>query len=165
MADAPYVTNGDVYGLYLRLDRYLTELYKCASNSVPYVSVADQQRIMSYFDAADRYVDWMQREPELDLPETSPKPYALPARCAWTRVESDDLNDLLRLMDDTMTELVGSQSARMPCRLISYDQVRFTAYIAKMRDFMLGYIQQIQPLDFPESSPRDIQSGPGKGGV
>ena len=169
MADQPgvkgLVYNGDLYGIYMRLNRFLEELWKCASSSVPYMSIADQQRFAKYLDSIDSYRAWIQAQPELDLPETAPKNYPLPAKCPWTEVESDDINDLLRQLDDTMVELTNSQSARMPCRLISYDELRLTDYIAKMRQFLTGYIQKVQPLDIPESSPRDVVSGQGKTGV
>ena len=159
------VYNGDVFGIYLRLNRFLEELYKAASSSVPYMSGADQTRLATYLNSVDKYVEWVQAQPELDLPETAPKAYELPAKFAWTRVESDDLDDLLRQFDDAITELTNSQSARQPCRLISYDQARITSYIEKMRRFLLDYIQIVQPLDLPESSPREPLSGAGKLGT
>jgi hypothetical protein len=129
------------------------------------MSVADQARLAKYLDSVDTYRAWVQAQPELDLPETAPKNYDLPPKCPWTRVESDDINDLLRQLDDTMEELSNSQSARMPCRMISYDEKRITDYIEKMRNFLVNYIQKVQPLDIPESSPRNAVSGPGSGGV
>jgi hypothetical protein len=159
------VYNGDVFGIYLRMNRFLQELWKCASSSVPYMSTADQTRLAKYLNSIDAYVAWVQAQPELDLPETAPKDYALPSKCAWTNVESDDIDDILRQFDDAITELVNSQSARQPCRLISYDEDRITGYVEKMRRFLLDYIQKVQPLDIPESSPRDVVSGPGTGGV
>jgi hypothetical protein len=159
------VYNGDVYGIYLRMNRFLEELWKSASSSVPYMSKADQTRLEKYLDSIDAYVAWVQAQPELDLPETAPKEYALTPKCPWTRVESDDIDDILRQFDDSIEELINSQSARQPCKLITYDEQRTTAYVEKMRRFLLDYIQKVQPLDIPESSPRDVPAGTGKGGV
>jgi hypothetical protein len=159
------VYNGDVVGIYNRVIRFSEEMWKCASSSVPYLSTADQARLGKYLDAIDAYNAWVQAQPELDLPETAPKSYVLDTPPATAEVESDDLNDVIRMMTDMKDELINSQSARMPCRLVSFDAVRLTDYVSKIRKFLTDYIQKVQPLDLPESSPRDAVSGTGKVGV
>ena len=45
------------------------------------------------------------------------------------------------------------------------DDSRLTAVIEKARKFMSDYVAPITPLDLPESSPKELSSGPGKKGI
>ena len=155
------VNNHDVVGLYNRLNRFLVELFKCASSSVSEVNTFDQTRLETYLTAVDTYHAWVVAQPHLDLPETSPKEYELEAPPTVADVENENINDIIRLVILCRDELINSQSARQPGNLNVFDSTRLTTYVAKVRNFLNDYIRAVTPLDLPESSPKEAQSGPG----
>ena len=80
-------------------------------------------------------------------------------------VESEIINDLLRVMSVTRSEIVDSQSARKGAGLISFDEARARALLTKMKNYLDNYVAAVTPLDLPESSPQMEMSGPGNTGV
>lgn len=53
----------------------------------------------------------------------------------------------------------------MSSNLIQFDQFRLEAILDKADIFITNYIQVVDPLDLPESSPQTLVTGPGKTGV
>jgi hypothetical protein len=157
--------NHDIAGLHARLNRAIYETYKSASSGVVEYREADVDRILSYLRGIDEFHAWVEDQPELDLPESHPKEYALDANPVTTLVENDAANDIIRLLEVTREELVNSQSARLPAGLISFDSERLTATVEKTRKLVTDFIQNVQPLDLPESTPKRGQSGPGRKGI
>ncbi len=159
------VYNSDVVGLYDRINRFIEEAQKSVSADVSLTNAFDIVRLNTYLDSIDRYHAWVIAQPLLDLPETSPRLYALATPMAAQQVENDDLDDILRILRLSRDEMTNSQSARLPSGLIAPDSIRLTAIIQKARNFIKDYIVPTQPLDLPESSPRNLETGPGKGGI
>ena len=110
-------------------------------------------------------VEWMQRQPLLDLPESHPKYWELEVFPVLPPVENDDCNDVIRLLELLAVELLNSSSSRDSSKLGSFDYSRLMAIILKLEDYMSNHIAKATPIDLPESSPRDILSGPGKTGI
>ena len=159
------VYNHDIVGLYNRMNRFLVELQKSQSSSLSKMVSFDQYRLVSYLDALDTYHAWVVGQPQLDLPETTPRFYSLEAGPEIVDTESEEVNDAVRLLVLARDELINSQSARQGSGMVSFDSVRLTAVIEKTRQFLVTYIQVATPLDQPESSPMKPVTGPGLGGV
>lgn len=162
---AVIVNNHDIAGLQARINRFLEELHKSISSGVSQVNSFDQARVASYLEAIDTYHAWVIGQPQLDLPETSPRPIELESNPVITDVENESVNDMVRILGIARDEIVNSQSARLGAGLIPFDSVRLTAVIAKVRAFLINYVATTTPLDLPESSPQSAESGPGRKGI
>jgi hypothetical protein len=159
------VLNQDVAGLHPRINRFLVEIHKSASSNISEMSAYDQNRVKTYLDAIDSYHAWVIGQPELDLPETSPRERGLEPDPELANVENENCNDLIRMMTTLRDEMTNGQSARRPSGLVSFDSTRLTACVAKCRSFMDAYVATVTPLDMPESSPMEAVSGKGKTGI
>ena len=159
------VYNSDVAGIYRRINRFIVELVKSQSSGVGEMIPFDQVRLASYLNAIDGYVAWVVGQPSLDLPETNPRTYVLEDPPGVPAVESEEVRDVVTLLELARDELINSQSARLASNIKSFDQVRLTAIVAKARKFLETYIVTVTPLDNPESSPMRVVSGHGLGGV
>lgn len=159
------VYNPDVAGLHRRINRFIIEMSKSASNQFSMMNEFDQVRLMTYLTAIRAYVAWVVSQPQLDLPETSPKTYTLDAEPSWEMVENESIVDVLRMLEIAKTEIINGQSARMPSGFIGFDVTRVLAVVAKIEAFLKDYVQVITPLDLPESSPSRASSGAGSVGV
>lgn len=165
MATEKIVYNPDVAGLHRRINRFIVEMSKSASNQMSLMSEFDQNRLASYLNAIRAYVGWVVSQPHLDLPESSPKEYPLDAEPVWNLVENEAIVDILRMLELAKEEMIFGQSARMSSGLISFDVTRLTAIVNKIEKFLFDYVKIITPLDLPESSPSRVISGPGNSGV
>ena len=72
---------------------------------------------------------------------------------------------VIRMLEAVRTEMIHSQSARLPSTLINHDERRLRLVTAKLEAFLDDYVEPLTPLDLPESSPDEPMSGHGKGGV
>ena len=157
------VYNHDVCGILTRLVRFITELYRSNSSNTPLTTADDMKRSMSYLDSVDRYLDWVVRQPVLDLPQTS-------HAALWplwdiekvTSFENDDVEDMVRLLILAHAELVKSNSARMANGIIKFDEDRLRRIIAKSRDFLTSYMAVSSPLDLPASAPMEDSTPPAR---
>ena len=159
--DVRTVANHDIVGLDSRINRFMVELGKAGSADLSEISSFDFDRTVSYLSAITVYVDYVQAEPELDLPETTPRKYELEEAAPTPDVENESINDLLRLFSLMRDELAVGQSSRRSSRLIIFDERRLRALVLKAENFMTNYVATATPLDLPESSPREPQTGPG----
>lgn len=157
--------NHDISGLHNRLNRFITELIFSVSSSSSQVNQFDQVRLGSYLRAVTAYQTWINDQPQLDLPDTHPRPYQLEANPEVPDLENESIVDVLRMLELTRDELVRSQSSRNAAGLIPFDNVRLTAMLNKIESFLTGYIAEVTPLDLPESSPQTEMSGPGSDGI
>lgn len=160
-----FVYNQDIVGLFDRINRFIEELIKSVSSGLSLTNSFDQARLAIYLDAIDRYHEWVKAQPHLDLPETAPQPFILEANPIIPNVENESINDVIRLLVAARDELINSQSARLPAQMLVFDSVRLTAIIEKIRRLLEDYIAVTEPLDLPESSPREVVTGPGRTGV
>lgn len=152
----PDVYNHDIVGIYNRMNRFIVELFRSVSANVSQMNVFDQTRLQTYLDGIRNYTAWVIAQPQLDLPETTPRKYVLEAPPAVGEVESEEVADLIRMLTLSRDELTDSQSARTGSGLIPFDQLRFMAVIDKADAFLQTYIKVTSPLDLPESSPDEL---------
>lgn len=159
------VFNHDVVGLYNRIARVYDELARSQSAPVSGMVLGDRVRLRSYILEIRQFQAWVQDQPELDLPESHPRPYKLETFPAEIDVESEEIATLLYLVRAAAIELTNSQSARFACRLQPFDAARVTAIVNKIEKFLTDFIEQVTPMDLPESSPQESMPPAGRMGV
>lgn len=157
--------NTDIKGIYNRINRFIFEVMHQVSSNLSEVNQFDYARIQSYLDAIRAYAAHIQADPELDLPETSPRTYALDEPPVVPKIENESLADMVRLMELMRDELTNSQSGRRSAKLVSFDYVRLQQVLDKCDRFMADYIATVTPLDLPESSPRAAMTPEGRKGI
>ena len=160
-----FVYNHDVRGLHSRINRFVTELIHSQSGGLSQVNSFDQARLISYLDAIEAYHQWVTNQPQLDLPETSPRQYPLDANPEVPILENESVRDLIELLTLARDELINSQSARLPAGMLGFDSDRMLAVVDKARAFIVDYVNTVTPLDLPESSPMRTVVDAGKTGV
>ncbi len=165
MANTTHVLNHDILFIYDMLNRYVVEMTHSQSNGVSGMIEHDRVRMNSYLQALRIKKNWVVSQPILDLPETHPRPWELEPIPPVENLESEVVNQFIRLLEALRTEMINSQSARLASTLLPADATRFDAVIEKMQTFMDDYVVVATPLDLPESSPMQNLSGPGLGGV
>jgi len=160
------VFNHDVIHLYDYLSRFYIELSKSQSAPVSGMISADQARLEKYIASINAMIKFVQSTPELDMPETHPRPYTLEPFPLEVNVENESINYLLRLVRASAVELTNSQSARFASRLQPFDEKRCTSLIQKCSDYLNTIIRKdVVPIDLPESSPEEALTGDGITGV
>lgn len=159
------VNNHDVVGVVKRLDRYCLELHKSVSSAGSELNPFDTERLQSYLDSLVSYIAWVTGQPQLDLPESSPKDHTVADPMAFPDVENEGTNDCLRLLGLCRTELTNSQSARDAAGLKAHDKKRILSVVAKVQALLTDHISAQDALDLPESSPQAASSGSGRTGI
>ena len=157
--------NSDIHGLCRRINRFAEEMKKSVSSGIHFVNEFDVIRMRQYLGALTSYKAWVVGQPQVDSPESHPKIQTVPDFPEYGEIENESVYDACNLMNICWVELVNSQSSRMPNGLISFDAVRFDRIVEKMDKFLTDYIEEVQPVDLPESSPAMAMTGPGKTGV
>ncbi len=158
------VYNQDIVGQYDRLNRAIFETLHSASSGGMGYSEADITRQRQYTADLLSNHEHIINEPTLDLVETHPRAYELRAPPTVVHVENDASNDLIRIYETSRDELINSQSARLATNLVSFDASRFEDNIHKIQH-KIDYIEEVQPIDLPESIPKEPLKGPGRKGV
>lgn len=156
--------NTDVHSISRRLNRVITEMIKSQSSGVSQTMPFDLTRIKSYINALLNYAAYITTEPLLDLPETAPEEMPLPDHPVVPSMENDSVWDIVNLVAIARDEMENSQSARLATNFVRFDYERLQATMRKTLN-LIGYIEAAEPLDLPESMPRDAMTGPGNRGV
>lgn len=160
------IYNHDITGLVARLDRFYTELLKSVSSGTSELNQFDLKRTEDALAALVGYTNFLEAEPQLDLPESHQiLAWEVPDAPEKKVVESEIVNDILRLYSVLRLEMINSQSARKAAGLIKFDSARIRSIYAKLTDYLNKYVKTLTPLDLPESSPQAEMSGPGKLGT
>lgn len=157
--------NHDISGFHRRINRFIVELLKSVISSGSQVNLFDQERLTSYISALRAYQGWVNAQPQLDLPDTHPRSYALDSNPDIPDLENESIVDAVRMLELSRDELVRSQSSRNAAGLMPFDSKRFTAMVDKVDSFLNSYITDITPLDLPESSPQTEMTGDGQTGI
>ena len=162
----PIVTyNTDIHGIVRRINRFIVEVTKSVSSNVSGTNSFDQLRAKSYIAAIRSYMTWVISQPELDLPETSPRSVVLPESPVIPVIENDSMFDLATLFELSRDELVNSQSSRLGSGLTKADVKRLTALLDKSDAFLVSFVAGVDPMDVPESAPMAPMTGLGKVGT
>ena len=157
--------NYQIAGLVRRFRRFRFETVKAASSGLAHVTEHDLIRARAYLKAVISYLDWVVSEPQLDLPESTPRAIDLGEAEVLLMPENESLVDMMVMYDLLETEIANSQSGRLGDSVISHDEKRIRAIVTKMEAFLTSYVEVNLPLDLPESAPLRGQTGPGRTGV
>lgn len=153
------VLNDDVEALIRRIDRTLVELNKSASANLTDVRSADRTRIDDYLNNLVSFKAWAYSQPQVDRPETHPTPNDVPDSPSLPPAESDFIRDLEKMLVRLRSELINSQSARLPNGFQLADSNRFDEAIDRFKRYLTDHVDEITSIDFPESSPRNEITG------
>jgi hypothetical protein len=164
MADSKSTCNTDVHSIFRRANRFIAEISKAQSSNISQTTPFDIVRVKSYVASMRSFLNHIVNQPWLDLPETGPMPIALPGEEPLPRMENESSYDVCLLFAMLRDETANSQSSRLPTNLIKFDYDRAVKILDKI-DSMLAYINASEPLDLPESSPREVLTGPGATGI
>ena len=156
--------NTDVHSISRRLNRIVNELVKSQSSGVSQTMPFDLTRVKAYINALLAYAEYITTEPLLDLPETAPEEMELPPHPVVPSMENDSVWDIVNLVAIARDELENSQSSRLGTNFVRFDYERLQATMRKALN-LVAYIEAAEPLDLPESMPRDAMTGPGNRGV
>jgi len=156
------VQNMDIAGLIRRVRRIREEIRKSVSASLMHTTDRDQERIGSYLDAIEAYFDWMVDQPQQDFVEWHPTDIDLGEAPLEALPENEALADMTQQFYALEEELAYCASARMHTSIMEHDERRFREITAKIRNFLEGYIANVQPLDMPESTPSRELTGKGR---
>lgn len=159
------VYNLDVTYMADKLARYAGEVQMSVSSNVAFVNEFDMARLHAYLDDIDAAIDYVTKQPQLDLPESHPMAHPIQPFPALRDMESDEWDHVVRLLRSGYLELVNSQSARLGAGLMPFDARRVSALVAKTRQWLTEYVSKRSPMDLPETSPQQAMSPAGKSGV
>jgi hypothetical protein len=159
--------NHDCAGVLRRVHRFTYELYKSVSASGAFVNEFDKKRWNDYLDAIDKYLDHVVSQPQIDAPESHPREIIVELLPDETinSVENESIIDGMYYLKLACIEVAHSQSSRMAAGLLPFDEARCRALVSKARNLLQQYVEAVQPLDLPESSPARVISGSGLGGI
>lgn len=159
------VNNFHVRFLADKIHRFGHELIKSQSANDSQMKAADRTRLSSYLDSVDYAVNWIGSLPELDLPETSPREYACEDFPPEVDAENEAINVACDILRACYLETVNGQSARRSAGMSPHDILRVRNVVAHCRNFLTEYVENALPLDLPESSPMEANTGPGRTGI
>ena len=159
------VLNVDVIGYHHRVNRFISETMLCQSANHSTYKTADLIRLKAALIAMRFYLDYTNKVPEQDLPETNPRTYALRPDPEVKEVENEMVNHVVQLLMLCRDEMNNSQSASYASGISPHDLKRAHDYITRIEQFLSEYVDKATPLDLPESSPRAPIQGSGKTGT
>lgn len=159
------VYNHDIASLIERLRDFRFELIKSVSSGLSEFNQFDKDRVYSYLNAIDQFHAYVSAAPQLDLPESSPREIELPDMVPPIPTENHDIKYIARMFDVIEIEMANCQSARKPMGLMSFDSMRLTANVSKIKDYLDNFVSVVTPLDRPESAPEIAMTGDGRKGV
>ena len=159
------VNNFHVRFLADKVHRFGVELIKSQSANDSQMKPADRARLSSYLDSVDFAVNWIESLPELDLPETSPREYVCEDFPAEVDAENEAINVACDILRACYLETVNGQSARRSAGMNVHDVKRVRDVVSHCRNFLTEYVENALPLDLPESSPMEANTGPGRTGI
>ena len=156
--------NHDVASLMRRFDRMLIEITKSVSANTASMLPFDFGRVEQHLRMMKSFKAWAISEPLLDAPESNPLLINVDCRGVAGNIENDSAWDLAQLVDTAILELGNSESSRWSSGLSPHDAKRFDDYMSRV-DRLLAHIKGAEPVDSPESSPREVNAGEGTTGI
>jgi hypothetical protein len=158
--------NHDVAGLVRRLDRALVEVTKSQSTNISGTLPFDITRLQAIIASARSYRAWMSAEPFLDSPATTPLFIEVPCFGVVVAMDNDSAWDVAQLLDTAILELQSADSGRISNGFpVAKDGERFDAFIMRIEKLLQNFMMKVEPMDYPESSPRASSTGQGNTGL
>lgn len=158
--------NHDIAGLVRRMDRALVEVTKSQSTAISGTLPFDNVRLKAYIASARSYRTWMSGEPFMDAPATTPLYIEVPCYGQVVPMDNDSAWDVAQLLDTAILELQSADSGRISNGFpVKDDGVRFDRTIERIEKLLLNFMEKVEPVDYPESSPRAASTGQGNTGL
>ena len=158
--------NHDVAGLVRRLDRALVEVTKSQSTTISGTLHFDAARLKSYISAARSYRSWASGEPFMDCPASAPLYIEVPCYGVIQPMDNDSAYDIAQLIDTAILELQSADSGRVSNGFpVKEDGIRFDNTINRIEKLVVNFMDKVEPIDYPESSPRAPSTGQGNTGL
>lgn len=161
MADElPKVKNINVASLYRLMNRTIKELHSSSSAGVEWVRAPDLKRLNSYLDRYEKEVTFAAGiSDNWDWPQTKDFYETLEAPEPYTEVENEYANYALSYLNRWRTETLLCQSAEQSQGLKPSDKAREDYNLKAMRDWISKVVEPTQPMDYPASSPQELDAG------
>jgi len=158
--------NLDIASLVRRLDRSLVEVWKAQSSAVTGVLPFDFARLEAAQKMWLNYANnFAATEPFQDTPETTPILVSVECYGIVPNIENDSLWDVSQLLDTMILELANSQSSNIGNGFLPpFDLKRFNDFNTRLSK-LIAHSKAVEPVDYPESSPRSDSSGQGVVGI
>jgi hypothetical protein len=139
---------------------------KSQSSTISGTLPFDATRLKTYIASARSYRSWMSAEPFMDCPATTPLFIQVPCFGEVLPMDNDSAADVAQLLDTAILELQSADSGRVSNGFaIKEDGVRFDNTILRVERLLTGFMSTIEPVDYPESSPRATSTGQGNTGL
>jgi hypothetical protein len=154
--------NHDVAGLVRRLDRALVEVTKSQSTGISGTLPFDATRLVAILASARSYIVWASSEPFLDCPASTPTYITVPCYGAVEEMDNDSAWDIAVLIDTAIMELQSADSGRISNGFpVTKDRERVQNLLTRIESLLNTFIMKVEPMDYPESSPRYPSTGQG----
>jgi hypothetical protein len=163
--ELPKTGNMNIRELVNKTNHFIKEILKSQSSGLTYINEHDIKRMNSYIKDLNLMIDWVVKQPLLDLPEVVPTEYGLLPFTEWTEPQNFKIATIAKYFMALRTEAVNSQSSRQGSGFIGPDEVRFRQILKEVENYLTTYVAESNPLDMPESTPSVEGTGPGLGGM
>lgn len=169
------MNNGNLVSLCEQMDRVVVEELLSNSAFTPDFRKADKERLETYFRSWEKLANFMVKDPELDSPQTAPEKIPVQWISNKTEIVDEDgevqtinhypennaIRTITRDIRTLMGEMALSVSRRLPNGMMVADKKRFDMHLSKLRSFMAEYVEEVEPLDRPETDTYSSESGHG----
>jgi len=152
----PTVTNNfNIKAIYSQVNIFIVEMQASASASTQTLLEDDKTRINSWIHALHDYSDKVLKGTKmLDLPNVHPRGKSLPDAPPKKEVTNKFITELVDMLSEVRDQLLESSSSNISNGLITFDQTRYDNGLTKLDEYMTGYVEEIEPLDEPETTKR-----------
>ena len=152
----PTITNNfNIKAVYSQINIFIVEMQASASAGTQTLLDDDKARINSWIDALQEYSDKVLKGTKmLDLPNVHPRGKSLPDAPVKKEVVNKFITELVDMLAEIRDQMLESSSSNISNGLISFDQVRYDNGLGKLTEYMSGYVEEVEPLDEPETTKR-----------
>ncbi len=152
MIDMATTHNVSVKSIWDQCNIFIAEMGASASANTQDVLDADKERIKATVNALKEYSAKVLSQNKLDLPNVHPSVIALGAVAEKTNTANKFINELCLLVSVTRDQLQRSSSSNISHGLLHFDHKRFDAGVGNIDSYVTEYLDQIEPLDEPETT-------------
>lgn len=152
----PTITNNfNIKAVYSQVNIFIVEMQASASAGTQTLLEDDKTRINSWINALQEYSDKVLKGTKmLDLPNVHPRGKTLPDPPPKQEVVNKFITELVDMLVEVRDQLLESSSSNISNGLITFDQVRYDNGLQKLDDYMTSYVEEVEPLDEPETTKR-----------
>jgi len=147
--------NMDLASLVRYIDRYILELANSTSSGTTDWRDADINRLKAYLEAIKMRKQAIFEQPQLDCPKTNRVAYVINDCPVIPAMDNDNVRDVCEILVMIREELAQAPgSVNIPNGLAAPDAARFDVYIQKLEQYISTFLEPVEPIDLPETSPQ-----------